>query len=209
MKMRLSEPSSHRAEPARDDALVEACRRGDRAALGEVFRHHAPAIERLLVRLVGPRGDVEDLLQLTFIGAIDGFTRFQGKASVKTWLSRIAVHVVHQELRRPASQRRTRLELVHAEGSADPSAPPDRVAIARQRVERLYHHLDAIGSKKRLAYVLFTFEELPIAEVAALTGGSVPATKSRIFWARRELMRRAHHDPILRELLDGAKEGRE
>jgi len=49
--------------------------------------------------------------------------------------------------------------------------------------------------------VLHVFEGLPIEEVAALTGASVTASKSRIFWARRELMKRASRDPLLRDLV--------
>ena len=46
--------------------LVEGCRRGDRAALEAVLTAHAPYLERLLGRVVGPRAEVEDLLQATF-----------------------------------------------------------------------------------------------------------------------------------------------
>ena len=38
-------------------------------------------------------------------------------------------------------------------------------------------------------------------KVAALTGASVTASKSRIFWARRELLSRASRDPLLRDLV--------
>jgi DNA-directed RNA polymerase specialized sigma24 family protein len=65
---------------------------------------------------------------------------------------------------------------------------------------RLNHHLQAISPKKRIAFVLHVFEGLPIEEVAALTAASVTATKSRVFWARRELIKRAQRDPILRDI---------
>jgi len=54
--------------------------------------------------------------------------------------------------------------------------------------------------KKRLAFVLYVFEGRPIDEVAALTGATRVATKSRVFWARRELLARVAADPVLREL---------
>jgi len=56
-----------------DEATIEACRRGDRAALGLVFRRYSPAIEGLVYRLVGPRADVEDLLQSTLLAAMGAF----------------------------------------------------------------------------------------------------------------------------------------
>src|SRR5262245_39713973 len=190
------------AEPTAD--TIEACRRGDRQALEAVFRTHAPALERLIVRLAGPTADVEDLLQVTMMEAIRAFPRFQGKASVATWLGRIAVHVVHQHLRRPEHRRaRVRLELVREEREpVDPAPQPDRRAQSRLQLEKVYQHLDAIGVRKRLAFILFTFEGRPVDEVAALTGASRVATKARILWARRELLARVGADPALRELID-------
>jgi DNA-directed RNA polymerase specialized sigma24 family protein len=61
-----------------------------------------------------------------------------------------------------------------------------------------------IAPKKRIAFVLHVFEGHPIEEVAALTGASITATKSRVFWARRELLKRAARDPQLRDLVEGA-----
>src|SRR5882724_5537988 len=133
------------------ERTIEACRRGDRHALEAVFRIEAPALERLIARLVGPVADVEDLLQTTLMEAIGAFPRFHGKASVRTWLGRIAVHVVHQHLRRPdVRRRRVTLELVRDYEPTDAAPEPDRAAHTHRQLERLYHHLDSIAVKKRL-----------------------------------------------------------
>lgn len=184
--------------------LVDACRRGDRAALETVLRAHARDVERLLVRLIGPGADVEDLLQLTLVGAVESFPRFRGEASVRTWLARIAVNVVREHLRRPERKRRVSLELVTEEPAAE-LAPADAITEHRRRLERLYHHLGAVPAKQRIAFVLHVFEGRPIDEVAALMRATQTATKSRIFLARRELLRRARRDPALRD--DLAREG--
>jgi RNA polymerase sigma-70 factor, ECF subfamily len=180
-------------------ALVDACRRGDRAALGQVFRAHAPAVERVLGRLLGPDADKEDLLQMTLVAAMGAFPRFRGEASVRTWLIRIAVRIVHEHLRRPERQRRVSLELVSE--PSNPAPEPDRQAAARRALAHLYRHLETIGPKKRIAFVLHVFEGHPLEDVAAIMGASRMATKSRVFWARRELLRRARKDPALRELV--------
>ena len=185
-----------------DEATIEACRRGDRAALGLVFRRYSPAIEGLVYRLVGPRADVEDLLQSTLLAAMGAFPRFRGMASVKTWMCRIAVHVVHEHLRRPERKRRVSLDVL--QGDAEPVSPassPEARTDARRRAERLYELLDTLSPDKRVAFVLFTFDERSIEEVAALVGASRAATKTRIFMARRELMALVSRDPALRDLL--------
>ena len=189
--------------PAPDAAeldLVEACRRGDRQALTTVFTTHAPYVERLLGRVVGPSLEVEDLLQSTFVAAISAFPRFRGEAHVRTWLARIAVRIAQERLRSAGHRRRADLPALEEQPDThDRSEHAEHDLDARRKVERLYVHLSAIGVKKRIAFVLHVFEGHPIEEVAALSGASVTATKSRVFWARRELLKRASRDPLLSE----------
>jgi RNA polymerase sigma-70 factor, ECF subfamily len=175
------------AEPSFD---LEACRRGDRPALEALFRTHVPAISRVLARLVGPSAEVEDLLQDTFASAITAFPRFRGEASVKTWLHRIAIHVAHGHLRRPRHRR----EVALADETDVPAVgtSPEERELAR----RLYEHLDAIDADKRIALVLRVIEGYSVDEIAALTGASRTAVRSRIFWARRALMKRMQRDPL-------------
>lgn len=183
--------------------LVEACRRGERQALETVFMAHAPYLERLLGRVVGPRAEVADLAQATFSAAILAFPRFRGEAQVRTWLARIAVRIAHEHLRRAEHKRRGHLPSMEAVGDDSQDGRHAEAHMdAKQRVARLYEHLNAIGSKKRIAFVLHVVEGHPIEEVAALMGASKPAIKSRIFWARRELMRRAARDPWLKDLAE-------
>jgi RNA polymerase sigma-70 factor (ECF subfamily) len=175
---------------------LDACRRGERAALDRVFRAHASVLERLLARLVGPHGDVEDLLQETFIAAIHAFPRFRGEASVRSWLHRIAVHVAHKELRRPRRRREAPIEMLGAEIAGNEASTTDRIA-ASQLANALYRHLDKLDARKRIAIVLHVVEGYSVAEIAALTGASQTATKSRLFWARRALLASMHRDPSL------------
>jgi RNA polymerase sigma-70 factor (ECF subfamily) len=183
--------------------LIEACRQGDRAALQQVFSAHAEYLERLLGRILGPSADIEDLLQSTFVAAIGAFPRFRGEAHVRTWLARIAIRIAQQRLHSAAHRRRAQLDDLDAR--ADETGRADHIERdldTRRQLDRLYVHLRAIGAKKQLAFVLHVFEGHPLEEVAALTGASLTATKSRVFWARRELLRCAARDPLLRGLLD-------
>jgi RNA polymerase sigma-70 factor (ECF subfamily) len=191
----LSSVASDRktSAPARvEPDVIAACRRGDRQALETVFRAHADVIERLLCRLIGPRADVEDLLQDTFAAAIDAFPRFRGEASVGTWLHRIAVNVARHHLRSPRHRREILCEDSNAL-AADRN--PEESVDSQDLTRCLYAHLDALDPAKRIALVLYVIEERSVAEVAALTGASEAATKSRLFWARRALLKRLRRDP--------------
>jgi RNA polymerase sigma-70 factor (ECF subfamily) len=190
-----------------EEYLIQACREGDRQALDRLFRAQAPALHRLLLRLVGPRPEVEDLLEATFMAAIDAFPRFRGEATVERWLASIATRIAFRHFRYSKHRRHASLELLR--GPAEPldhRPEPDRAAENRRRIERLYHHLEKLGPKKRIPFVLYFLEGRPIDEVAAIIGENSVLTKGRIFHARRTLMARAQKDPVLKDLFT-AREG--
>lgn len=192
--------------PAGDDpALLAGCRAHDPAALDAFFRAHARYVERVIARLTGPTPDLEDLVQTTFIQAFQSFARFRGEASLKTWVTRIAVHVALHQLR-SGVRRALPLELVtEAHEPEDPAPPADQAAASRQLARRLHALLDKIAPKKRVAFLLYTVDERSIEEVAALTGSSKAAAKSRIWFARRELMAMVKSNPELGPLVEAAE----
>jgi RNA polymerase sigma-70 factor (ECF subfamily) len=190
--------SAHVRAPETEEerALANGCRAGDRAALDRFFRDYVRRVERVLGRVVGPTPDLEDLVQATFVEALRSFARYRGEASMATWVTRIAVHVAHHHLRRGV-RRVLPLELVPEEPSS-PGAPPDDELDARRLQARLHRLLDRVKPKKRIAFVLYVVEGHSVEEVAALMGASRTATKSRLFFARRELQAMVKRDPVLR-----------
>jgi RNA polymerase sigma-70 factor (ECF subfamily) len=182
------------------DGLVAGCRAADPRALDAFFRAYVGRVERVLGRLVGPTADLEDMVQCTFIEAYRSFVRFRGEASLATWVTRIAVHVAQHHLR-GGVRRHVPLELLaQRDEPADPGPSPEACADDRVVAARLHAVLDQVKPKKRIAFLLFAVEGHSIEEVAALTGASRAATKSRIWFARRELLRLAQGDPLLCEL---------
>jgi RNA polymerase sigma-70 factor, ECF subfamily len=188
--------TEHAGGPTRDgyaSSVVDGCRRGERSALELVFRAEAPYLERVLFRVLGPSADLEDMLQSTLEQAIRAFPAFRGEASVRTWLTRIAVRSALHHLKSPALRRRVSLELIEG-GLSAASRPADEVE-ARARLRVLYEHLAKLDAKQRTAFVLFQIEERSMEEVAALMDSGLSATKSRVMWARRKLLARLSKDP--------------
>jgi RNA polymerase sigma-70 factor (ECF subfamily) len=185
-----------------DPPTIEACRRREREALDKVLRAHSPALERLLGRILGHAADVEDVLQDTLEAAIHGFAGYGGKAPLSSWLARIAVRSAFRYLRRPERRKRVALELVTADSAVE-SAAVDDIVTGSRALGRIYHHLASVSPRNRIAFVLHVVEGYSIAEVAALMGSTRAATKSRVFLARRRLIRCAARDPSLREFLLG------
>ncbi len=175
-------------------AVLEGCRAGDQRAIEELFRTHAALVERVIGRLVGPVADLEDLTQTVFLEAISAMTRFRGEASFKTWLLSIAVHVGQHYLRAGKIRRHVPLDLVPEEAvRRDPDH--DRQLDERRFSPELHRLLDRVAPKKRIALLLYIVEGHSIEEVASLMGASQTATRSRIFFARRELRKLLSADP--------------
>src|SRR5688500_9264816 len=93
--MRLVEPGGAAPPPPRevvdDRELLRRAGRRDEAAVRSLYREHVGRIHRCVSRILGSNdADVEDVVQQTFLAAIDGADRFDGRSSVGTWLVGIA-----------------------------------------------------------------------------------------------------------------------
>jgi RNA polymerase sigma-70 factor, ECF subfamily len=179
---------------------LSGCRAGNRTAIKQLFEEHCSMIERVIGRLVGPTPDLEDLVQDTFANALRALSTYRGEASLKTWLTSIAVHVAQHHLRAGRLRRHAPLEVVE-EKHIPCHAPEAEARLDERRFSaRIHGLLDQIPSKQRIALLLFTIEGRSVEEVAALMGASQTATRSRVFFARRALRALISDDPALSDL---------
>jgi RNA polymerase sigma-70 factor (ECF subfamily) len=192
---------SSRESEAYPAALVDGCRRGDRAALTRVLGAETPFVERVLSRFAHSRSDLEDLLQLTMEQAIVAFPQFRGEAKVRTWLTRIAVRTALHQLKTPWQKRRSSLEVIEGGLVAPSNLLPSEQAEGKRRLTVLREHLSALDPKHHMAFILFQVEGHSMEEVAALMDSNLSTTKSRVMWARRKLLARLSKDPQARHWL--------
>ena len=173
-----------------------------------VLRQHAPRLERQIARLLGHGGpEVTDLLQTTFVRAVAAYPRFRGDAPVVTWLSRIAINVVRDHFRSRATLPAT----VYSEESVY-EAPaggdlPDGSLDRRRQLRKLGAYLEKVSPPNRIAFVLHVIDGLSLQEVADLCEISAFGAKSRVYFARRYLMKRLKKDPLFQEFFGERREG--
>lgn len=170
----------------------------DGARLDLLMREEMPRVERLLLRMLGPRSDLEDLVQNVFLEAFRALPNFRGESSVSSFIGGIAVNVARRAMR-PSWWQRHKAELLD-EGIGNGPDPEHAAAHAR-RMQHVRRALERIGAKKRIAFCLWALEGLDMEEIAKLTQSSVSATRSRVLYAQRELRALAAKDPVLREAL--------
>jgi RNA polymerase sigma-70 factor, ECF subfamily len=199
----MSEDSG-RTRTTADDRWVAALRAGEPAALERMARSESPRVLGLLHSLLGPRADIEDLMQTVFLETCRALPGFRGDCAVSTFVGAICIRVARRAMR-PSAWIRHR-----AEWDREPQAidNPERAAEQSEQLRRLHLALSRLSSKKRAAFLLWSLEGLEVRAIADLMQASVPATKSRILYAQRELRQRAERDPYLRELVAGGNDGK-
>ena len=187
---------------AQDD-WIERLRAGDPAALDRLARQEAPRVAKLLVRMLGPRADLEDLVQIVFLEACKALPRYRGEGAISSFVGGITVRVARRAMRPSAWFRRR----VHVEVEPVADGDPERGAEQAEQLRRVHRALGKLAPRKRIAFLLWALEGMDVPAIAELTGASTSATKSRIFYAQKELKRMAARDPLLCSLLQGGDDG--
>ena len=188
------------AAPIRDDlALARRAASGDRTAQRELFLGQRAGIHHTLFRILGSNRDLEVLIQDAFLAIFRSLPSYRGDSSLSGWCKTIATRTAYLAIsrRKPAS-----IELSLVEDTLANDADTRRHAQVREAARRLYTALDRIEAKQRIAFALAVIDGLPLAEVAQLTSSSMVAVKTRVWRARRDLMKRAARDPVLASYLE-------
>jgi RNA polymerase sigma-70 factor (ECF subfamily) len=192
-------PNPSRPPPPQVAALVDRARRRDPAAFRDLFQAHVGAVHRVVRRMVGPRDDVEDLVQTAFFEAFRSLPDFRGDALFSTWLTRIAVRVTMRAVRRRLPRAAS---LDEAFEPASPAPGPEQVTAARETLTLVEALLAELRPKRRAAFVLHVLEGYSMEEVAAILGASTAAVKVRVHDARRHIERRLKQNPAMIAVLN-------
>lgn len=166
-------------------SLVASVRDGDNAALAELYDQHAGALLAFARRLLGDHAAAEDLVHEVFIAAPAAFARFQGHASVRTFLISIAVNHARHHLR-SASRRRAATERFAREPESMSGTPEEQLG-RHGLAEALSSALDQLPLDQRVAFVLCEVEERTSREAAEIVGAPEATVRTRLFHAKRKL----------------------
>ena len=161
-----------------DRTLAEQILAGDEGSFRLLYRRHTPRLHQLALRLVGgAEADAEDVVQDTWIKAVEKLDSFRWESAFGTWLHAIAVNVAREAMR-----RRGRRQEVEFPDQAEPAAPAPLERVEVMDLERV---IAALPDGYRTVLVLHDVEGYTHEEIAAQLGVAAGTTKSQLFWARR------------------------
>jgi RNA polymerase sigma-70 factor (ECF subfamily) len=152
-----------------------------------LYAKHARYVAGVVHRIMGRDGEVDDIVQETFIDAIDGLARLlarlEDRTAVRAWLVTVAVRRTRRVLAR--RRRRALFSFWVADFAPRASDPRDRAA-----VDELYDALGRIPEDLRIPWVLHRVEAMSLPETAAACECSLATVKRRIADAEERIERR-------------------
>ena len=202
--------------------LITRARAGDSDAFRELTEPHRRELQMHCYRMLGSFQDAEDVLQDTLLAAWQGLRGFEGRASIRTWLYRIAtnrcLNALRSATRRPAREwdipeveppEPTRLgEVVWLEpypdalleGAIDvPLGPEARYAQTEAISLAFVTSLQVLPARQRAVLILREVLGYHATEVADILDSTVESVNSALKRARASLQRhlppRGTHEP--------------
>ena len=158
------------------------------AAFEGAVERYGDTVFRLAYSYLKNRADAEDVMQEDFVRLLRARPEFRDEEHAKAWLLRVGARCAADVLRAPWRRR---------EGPLDDGLPAPEPPGEGGVVEAVL----ALPAKYRTAVHLYYYEELSVAEIAAVLGKSEGAVKSRLFRARALLRRYLKEDGDVSERL--------
>jgi RNA polymerase sigma-70 factor (ECF subfamily) len=167
-------------------------RTGDEAAMGVLMGRWELPVKRVIARIVFNAGEAEDLAQETMVRVWQKREQFREGAAVRPWIFAIAVNVARNRLRwwrrRPTIALEEWSETESAGRGARSEGKEGAGGLERaERAAAVRAAVAALPGELREAIVLFEYEEMSQAEIAATLGCSVKAVESRVARAKEKL----------------------
>ena len=168
--------------------LVEAVRQGRREGQTEMVSRYAERVFAMIARQVPDMMDAQELTQDSFLRAFSHIDSYDPhKASLSTWLCRIAYHLTLDHL------RRRRPVIVAMEDNTDISNEELEAELntgREERIEQLMEVIDELPDDERMLLTLYYFEDRPLTEITYITGIEPAALANRLYRTRKKLYRK-------------------
>ena len=173
-----------------DRVLVTAVLAGTRGAFETLVRDHQRLCWHIINRMVRHPDDTRELCQDTFLRVHRYLHQYRFESTLKTWIGQVAYSVARRHL------ERKRIPIAEPAADEDASSLVERVAddfdleAASADAELgavLRNEIETLPALQRTVLTLYHFDELPIAEIAEITGLTAGTIKSHLFRCRARL----------------------
>lgn len=166
-------------EPS-DEQLVARAQRGDGWAEEALFRRHIARAAQIATRLVGRSSEAEDVVQDSFVIALEQLPKLREGAAFRSWLLRIVVHQAHRRYRKRRMLVRLGFVSHHDLDSLASQSRSDLAPDLRTELAKLDLVLQKVSTRERFAWILRYVEGCQLDEIADACECSLATVKRRI-----------------------------
>ena len=168
-----------------EEELITAAREGDDDAFRELVRRYEHIVARTVIGMLGNCTEAEDVGQETFIRFYKALPGFRGESSVRTYLTRIAMNLSINELKR----RKRRFSLFSGKPVEEYHDIADHKQTSAQDIdkERVWLAIRELDEKFRSVIVLRLIDGYSTEETAQILKIPVGTVLSRLFRAQEKL----------------------
>jgi RNA polymerase sigma-70 factor, ECF subfamily len=195
----LASAISVRAEEA---SIIAELKSGSEDAYEWLIAHYHQPVYGLVYRILNDPADAADTTQEVFLKVFRGIRRFNGEASLRTWIYRIAIHEASNQRRWwfRHKRRETTMEaqigddegqgFALKETLVDEHDSPFECAAHEEIRSRVEQELAQVQEPYRTTVILRDIEGLSYEEVAEILQVSLGTVKSRLMRGRLALKKR-------------------
>lgn len=175
---------------------LEALRAGDRQEFARLVETYSAPLYRLALKMLGNAQDAEDVLQNTFLKALQHLPEFEGRSSLSTWLYRIATNEALMLLRRRRPETSVSDLFAEEDDENNVGTPkqfvdwcclPEEELLSSEARRYLEEAVQRLPLKLRVVFLLRDIEGLSIQETSQVLQLSEAAIKTRLLRARLRL----------------------
>jgi RNA polymerase sigma-70 factor, ECF subfamily len=180
-------------------AVIEQLKAGSDEAFAWLIARYQQPLYSLIYRILPNPGDAADITQDVFIKVFRGIARFNGEASLRTWIYRIALHEALNQRRWWSRHRRNEIAIESDPEEPHPSlmdtledrqeSPFDAAAHA-EIAARVEAALREVPEPFRTVVVLRDLEGFGYEEIAEILNANLGTVKSRLMRGRAHLKNR-------------------
>ena len=172
---------------------------GNEEAFARLFDRHSPPVLGMLIRILGGRGEAEEVLQEVFLQAWQQAERYDpARASPAGWLLMLARSRALDRIRSRDAQRRREREVEREKHSLSHRPVGTQRLEAAERERAVESALDRLPDEQRTCIELAFFEGLSHTQIAERLEAPLGTVKSRVLLGMKKL-RQALRSPVAQE----------
>lgn len=175
-----------------DASLIARALGGEASAYEGIVARYQRRIYRVAWAILKDESEADTVTQDTFVQAYLHLGRFEGRAGLETWLTRIAINKARDLLRARRGRRWIGL------GSPDPDGAPvpepaderpdaERESISRELSQAIDRSMDGLSAQQRVVFRMRHYEERSLEEIATLLGLKAGTVRAHLFRAVQKL----------------------